>query len=47
MADNYIENCQEKYEKRKQAYLKKKSHLPKSMNGTVSYIDKKAGEVAL
>lgn len=32
MADNYIENCLEKFEIRKQAYLKKKKkHLPKSM----------------
>lgn len=47
MADNYIENCQEKYEKRKLAYQKKKSHLPKSMSGTVSDTDKKAGEATL
>jgi len=32
MADNYIENSLEKYEIRKQAYLKKRKHLPKSMS---------------
>lgn len=29
MADNYLENAREDYERRKAAWLRKKSHLPK------------------
>ncbi len=29
MADNYLERHREEYELRKQAYLRKKKHLPK------------------
>lgn len=29
MADNYLERRREEYELRKQAYLRKKKHLPK------------------
>jgi len=29
MADNWLENHREQYEARKQAYLRKKHHLPK------------------
>lgn len=30
MADNFLEKHREEYERRKTAYLRKKSHLPKS-----------------
>lgn len=29
MADNYLESHREEYEKRKEAWLRKKKHLPK------------------
>ena len=30
MADNYLERHREEYEQRKQAWLKKKKHIPKA-----------------
>ncbi len=47
MADNYLENSREKYEMRKQAYLKKRKHLPKSMCGNTYDIKPKVDDEAL
>ena len=47
MADNYLERHREEYEQRKQAWLKKKKHIPKakqkaSENGPTTRHFKKA-----
>jgi len=34
MADNYLERHREEYEQRKQAWLKKKKHIPKAKQKT-------------
>lgn len=36
MADNYLERHQEEYEKRKQAWMLKKKHLPLKKHNPVS-----------
>lgn len=36
MADNFLERHQEEYEKRKQAWLRKKRHLPVKKKLTVN-----------
>ena len=40
MADNFLERHREEYEKRKQAWLRKKKHLPMLSNKPKSVIRK-------